>query len=363
MAAPKKYGLIIPKSKQQAVKKPMIKPSSAFGDDSDDENPGAIKASINRSLLQESGKKATNREAKIVMSRALEQDPSVYQYDEVYDKMTNDRHCVAEAKKGPKDRKPKYVHQLLKNAAARKLDDERRQERQAHREREKEGDEFGDKDAYITPSFLKKQAELKAAEEAARRKEAADAANDVTQKGNLNDFYRNLLTRKTSSGGQWSKLESTEGKPSAGPKKTPSAATSKQEGDAPERRTPAAGTTQHHDDDDDHADQDDADDADDRDDDQKSSSSGEESESEVEAEEIEAAMEQVKSKADREAEELLAKKRAREELQKKRQAEEAAEGPAAKLDRRNDDTSILSARERYLQRKREQAAKVSVAPE
>lgn len=46
---------------------------------------------------------------------------------------------------------PKYVHQLLKNAAARKLDDERRQERQAHREREKEGDEFGDKEAYITP--------------------------------------------------------------------------------------------------------------------------------------------------------------------------------------------------------------------
>lgn len=48
---------------------------------------------------------------------------------------------------------PKYVHQLLKNAAARKLDDERRLERQAHREREKEGDSFGDKEAYITPRY------------------------------------------------------------------------------------------------------------------------------------------------------------------------------------------------------------------
>ena len=49
--------------------------------------------------------KHTLTQAQVTMSRALEEDPTVYQYDEVYDKMTNDRHSVAEQKKSSKDRK------------------------------------------------------------------------------------------------------------------------------------------------------------------------------------------------------------------------------------------------------------------
>jgi len=38
-------------------------------------------------LQQESGKGIQKKQTKFEMQRALEQDPSVYQYDEIYDKM------------------------------------------------------------------------------------------------------------------------------------------------------------------------------------------------------------------------------------------------------------------------------------
>lgn len=38
-------------------------------------------------LQQESGKGVQKKQTKFEMQRALEQDPSVYQYDEIYDKM------------------------------------------------------------------------------------------------------------------------------------------------------------------------------------------------------------------------------------------------------------------------------------
>ena len=49
---------------------------------------------------------------------------------------------------------PKYINNLLKFAEARKKEDERRIERQVQKEREAEGDEFADKDAFVTSAYL-----------------------------------------------------------------------------------------------------------------------------------------------------------------------------------------------------------------
>ena len=48
---------------------------------------------------------------------------------------------------------PKYIEALLKSAAFRKRDYERQVDRKVHREREKEGDEFDDKDAFVTGAY------------------------------------------------------------------------------------------------------------------------------------------------------------------------------------------------------------------
>ena len=69
------------------------------------------------------------KQAKIQMSKALEEDPTVFQYDEVYDDMEKKKVVEKESKKDV-DRKPKYVHNLLKAADERQKEFERRIERQ-----------------------------------------------------------------------------------------------------------------------------------------------------------------------------------------------------------------------------------------
>ena len=63
------------------------------------------------------------------MAKALEEDPTVFQYDEVYDDIERKKEVLKESKKDV-DRKPKYVHNLLKAADERQKEFERRIERQ-----------------------------------------------------------------------------------------------------------------------------------------------------------------------------------------------------------------------------------------
>lgn len=69
---------------------------------------------------------------------------------------------------------PKYIGNLLRTAEARKAEQERRTERKVQKEREAEGDEFGDKEAYVTPAYRAKLAELKRLEEEERLRELTE---------------------------------------------------------------------------------------------------------------------------------------------------------------------------------------------
>lgn len=98
-----------------------------------------------------------------VMKQALEDDPSVYEYDEVYDDMTRQKEEAVEKKK--KDKTPKYIESLLKTAKQRELENELRKEREAQREREMEGDMYADKEAFVTSGFKKKMEEIRKMQE------------------------------------------------------------------------------------------------------------------------------------------------------------------------------------------------------
>lgn len=119
----------------------------------------------------------------------------MYQYDEVYDQMEQKKSESLEAKKS--DRKvskgfehfliknyicrhplifpifphsqPKYIQKLLLHAEKRKIEHERRLERQIQKEREAEGDEFADKESFVTSAYKKKLEEMQQLDEEEKR--------------------------------------------------------------------------------------------------------------------------------------------------------------------------------------------------
>jgi coiled-coil domain-containing protein 55 len=69
------------------------------------------------------------------------------------------------------DWKPKYIGSLLTSAATRKLDYIRAEEKVIQREREQEGDEFADKEQFVTQAYKDQMAEVRKAEEEEKRRE------------------------------------------------------------------------------------------------------------------------------------------------------------------------------------------------
>jgi len=123
------------------------------------------------------------------MKKALKDDPTVYQYDELYDDMEKKREDTKEKQKGEK--KPKYIGTLLKTAERRQREFEERQERDVQKEREAEGDMFKDKEAFVTGAYRKKMEELEKAKEDERRKDEIDGNNDINY-----NFYFKLKSKR-----------------------------------------------------------------------------------------------------------------------------------------------------------------------
>jgi coiled-coil domain-containing protein 55 len=92
---------------------------------------------------------------------AEEFDASIYDYDAVYDSMKPQKKATAE----DEERKPKYMGNLLAAAAVRKRDATIAEEKKLAREREAEGEEFADKEKFVTSAYKKQQEENRRLEE------------------------------------------------------------------------------------------------------------------------------------------------------------------------------------------------------
>lgn len=109
-------------------------------------------------------------------------------------------------------RQPKYIEGLLTSAATRRLDRLRAEEKMLQLERELEGDEFADKEAFVTQAYKDQMAEVRKAEEEERQREGSSYVPYMTvivcdepvlleterkkQKGaatGMAHFYRQLL--------------------------------------------------------------------------------------------------------------------------------------------------------------------------
>ena len=131
--------------------------------------------------------------------KALAEDPTIFQYDELYDDMEQNRVKQKPVKEEKKvmstgvcfksllttfPLQPKYIANLMRTAEDRKIENERRTERKVQKERELEGDQFQDKESFVTPAYRAKLAELKKAEEEEMQKERME--------GNLPEYVNGL---------------------------------------------------------------------------------------------------------------------------------------------------------------------------
>ncbi|KAL3151150.1 hypothetical protein ABBQ38_013013 [Trebouxia sp. C0009 RCD-2024] len=124
-------------------------------------------------------------------AKALEEDPSIFDYDSHFDAMQEQK--VRPAMQEKIERKSRYIEALKDKAVQREREQNVVYERRLAKERSAEDHLFGDKEKFVTSAYKKKLEEDKKwlAEEKVR--EAQEQRNDVVKKGHMGDFYRNIL--------------------------------------------------------------------------------------------------------------------------------------------------------------------------
>ena len=174
---------------------PPLKRPAAFaeGDEGDVADAAPTSTNVNSNVTANKKLLAQNVQTTKVMKKRIDAeknvDPSVYEYDEVYDQMQEVKQRQKEAKEhDAKERKvrcsqyiydqppkvamqPKYIQGLLTTAATRRLDHLRAEEKMMQREREAEGDMYKDKEAFVTQAYRDQMEEVRRAEEEERGRE------------------------------------------------------------------------------------------------------------------------------------------------------------------------------------------------
>ncbi|KUI59571.1 hypothetical protein VP1G_06808 [Cytospora mali] len=122
-------------------------------------------------------------------------DPSVYDYDSAYDAIkAAEKHREAEVKNDTSQRKARYMADVAKAAEQRERDRSVAEMKKIQREREAEGDEFADKEKFVTEAYKKKQEEDRIAEEEEKKREQEEAKKNKF--GGMTGFHKELLERE-----------------------------------------------------------------------------------------------------------------------------------------------------------------------
>jgi hypothetical protein len=190
------------------AKKPSkpLRPITDLADDEEDKEPPSKSPKLSSYGLQPAkGKpsgpalgsnKYTNlsalRSAKLHDEEASKLDASVYDYDAVYD--TFHAHKEKKSSGGAQDSGPKYMGSLMQSAEVRKRDQLRAREKLLLREREAEGDEFADKEKFVTGAYKKQQEEIKKMEEEEKKREEAEEERR-RKGGGMTAFHKRMLEK------------------------------------------------------------------------------------------------------------------------------------------------------------------------
>ncbi|URE32288.1 coiled-coil domain-containing protein 55 [Musa troglodytarum] len=189
----KKYGLQlrVPPAQKTSKPAPPRPPPPAFafggGDDEDD---------IEREISRQASKNKSLQKIEEQHKKAMEEDPSVFDYDGVYDEMKGQiaRPKVQDRaeRKGGAGVTSKYIEALMEKAKQREREHEVVYERKLLKERSKDDHLFADKEKFVTSAYKKKLAEQAKWLEEERLCQIREERDDVTKKSDLSDFYFGL---------------------------------------------------------------------------------------------------------------------------------------------------------------------------
>ncbi|CAE6446021.1 unnamed protein product [Rhizoctonia solani] len=178
--------------------------------------------------------KAVSRKAQRKMDAELKVDSTVFQYDEVWDGMKlAEAKSKAQKEDNPEARKPKYMKNLLDSAATRRLDHLRAEEKLMQREREAEGDEFADKEKFVTQAYKDQMAEVRRAEAEEKAREEAERKKNKGLGGGMTHFYKQLLEDSSRSHEAAIAATTSDPAPSSEPAATPATSAPGRIGPAP----------------------------------------------------------------------------------------------------------------------------------
>ncbi|EYB81925.1 hypothetical protein Y032_0371g130 [Ancylostoma ceylanicum] len=183
----KQYGLILKKKENTPVVRTV---ASVFGDDDDE----AERVDVSNQI-QSASTLRVQKHAERLQEMALAEDPTVFDYDASYDQIQAIRdEKIAERKKADKERKSKYALDIIKAHKRRELEQQSREERQQLKERQEEGDQFADKEVFVTGAYRKQMEEVqKFREEEAYEKRFNELTSVEHQRAWQAGFGRTLL--------------------------------------------------------------------------------------------------------------------------------------------------------------------------
>eukprot|EP01083_Nonionella_stella_P173326 597614_1 len=185
-----KYGLII--RKKQKKDQPSLSAHGArihgvFGVKNE-------VTSVKKSNVSSTKPRSKKTKFALMHKKALEEDASVFEYDNVYDEIQTGRKAKYQEKQSEKvERKPRYIAQLKKRADLREREHDLRFERRLLRERETEDHLYQDKGKYVTSAFKQKIDEQREFEQKLKREAEDEKRNDVKKRDGLGGFYSHLL--------------------------------------------------------------------------------------------------------------------------------------------------------------------------
>ncbi|GAA56325.1 coiled-coil domain-containing protein 55 [Clonorchis sinensis] len=165
----KVYGLSFPT--RTAKEKPKTLVESVFAAESDEEPD-------------------TAQLTKSDYEKAIEEDPSVFQYDEIYEDIRSEKDRQVNDILGGSKKESKYVGRLLKTAEERKLERELCLERKAQKEIEADAEQYGDKEAFVTSAYKEKLKQLQELVSKREEEQAREDYMDITKQQGLGGFYR-----------------------------------------------------------------------------------------------------------------------------------------------------------------------------
>ncbi|KAJ3343358.1 hypothetical protein HDU93_008723 [Gonapodya sp. JEL0774] len=138
---------------------------------------------------------------RLELQKTLEsEDASIFDYDGAYDDIkaaereAKRQKGALEEDKEKGRKQPRYIGNLLRAAEQRKIDLLQATERKIQREREAEGDEFGDTEKFVTGAYKQTIEDMRRTEEEETKRAEME---DVTRKGDLTGFFRTMLNETT----------------------------------------------------------------------------------------------------------------------------------------------------------------------